>query len=161
MSHLHFCEITGHEWVCEGTALRPDAGDTKPSVCMCMQCQTPLEQGDHSKCPVELVICPAHLAEFHQWVRDSHGEAELLDLPVDADETIGAALDQLEAYEAACLWCGHGYDDYSAKAEDEHFAYNCPDAPEELRELATKRLLLADYDSCESSEEKDGHAETR
>jgi len=37
------------------------------------------------------------------------------------------------------------YDEYNPKAEDEHFAHNCPDAPEELREHAKKRLLLGDY----------------
>ena len=33
------------------------------------------------------------------------------------------------------------------KTEDEHFAYNCPDAPEELRENARRRLLVGDYEN--------------
>ncbi len=140
MSHKHLSGIGGHEWQCEGTAVRPDAGDTEPSVCMCMACGVSMEEGDHSKCPVELLLCPEHLADFRRWVRENYGEAALLDLPADADEKVERALGQLETYEAAFLWCGGGYDEYSAKAEDEHFAYYCPDAPEELKENAKRRL---------------------
>jgi hypothetical protein len=122
-------------------------------------------EGDHSNCPIELVMCPEHLAQFHRWVRENHGEAELLDLPSDADEKIEAAVGQLETYGAACLWCGHGYEDYSRKAEDEHFVYHCPDAPEELRENARRRLLHGDdehdEDSCASAEEPGSDEETR
>jgi hypothetical protein len=63
-----------------------------------------------------------------------------------------------------CFWCGHGYEKYSRKAEDEHFAYHCPDSPDELRESARKRLLVGDCkddDSCALVEEPDGDEETR
>lgn len=63
MSHKHFCDAAGHDWQCEGTALRPDAGDTEPSVCMCPFHQVPMEEGDHSSCPVELLACPEHREE--------------------------------------------------------------------------------------------------
>lgn len=63
MSHLHFCDVTGHEWQCEGKAFRPFAGGTEPSVCMCKFCEVPMEQGDHSDCPIELLACPEHLEE--------------------------------------------------------------------------------------------------
>jgi hypothetical protein len=48
---------------CEGTALRPLAGDTEPSICICPKHQTPLEDGDHSECPIELLACPEHRDE--------------------------------------------------------------------------------------------------
>jgi hypothetical protein len=64
-----------------------------------------------------------------------------LKLPDEFDEKSERALNQLEKYAAACFWCGHGYEEYSPELEDEHFANHCPDAPEELRESARKRLM--------------------
>ena len=63
MSHRHFCDVAGHWWECNGTALR--AGDTQPSVCTCLPCGLPLEGFDHSQCddPVELLACPEHRHE--------------------------------------------------------------------------------------------------
>ncbi len=58
MSHQHFCDVAGHWWECEGTALRP--GDKEPSVCMCLKCGVPLEFGDHSHDFAELLACPEH-----------------------------------------------------------------------------------------------------
>jgi hypothetical protein len=61
MPHLHFCDIGyGHNWECDGKALRPEAGDIEPRLCVCISCQVPMEQGDHSDCPIELVACPEH-----------------------------------------------------------------------------------------------------
>jgi len=59
MSHQHFCDVAGHYWTCEGTALR---GGTEPSVCVCLPCGLPLEGFDHSGCPdpIELLACPEH-----------------------------------------------------------------------------------------------------
>jgi hypothetical protein len=140
VSHKHFCDIGGHEWECQGEALRPDAGDTEPSVCMCMKCGIPMEEGDHSNCPIELLPCPEHLEEFQRYIQETYGDADLLKLPADADQKVERALSQLETSEAACLWCGGGYDEYSPKAEDEHFAHHCPDAPDELKDIARARL---------------------
>ncbi len=60
MSHQHFCDVAGHYWECQGTALR--GGDAEPSVCVCLPCGLPLEGFEHSKCPnpVELLACPEH-----------------------------------------------------------------------------------------------------
>jgi DNA-binding transcriptional regulator/RsmH inhibitor MraZ len=63
-----------------------------------------------------------------------------IDAPLDIGEKAERAVRQLGKYQAACIWCAHGYDEYSPKAEDEHFAYNCPEAPEELRDNAKRRL---------------------
>jgi hypothetical protein len=61
MTHRHFCDHAGHYWECHGKALRPLAGDTEPSVCMCRTCGVPMEDGDHSRCRVELLACPEHV----------------------------------------------------------------------------------------------------
>jgi hypothetical protein len=85
-----------------------------------------------------------------------------IDAPPDIGEKAERAIRQLGKYQAACIWCAYGYDEYSRKAADEHFAYNCPDAPQELRDNAKRRLLLGDeVEHDESAEEKDGDAETR
>jgi hypothetical protein len=63
MSHFHYCDYAGHEWECTGAALRPLAGDTEPSICMCQMHQVPLAYGDHRECPVELLACPEHCDE--------------------------------------------------------------------------------------------------
>lgn len=73
MSHLHYCDVAGHEWQCGGAALRPLAGDTELSLCICGTCQVPMEEGDHSQCAIELLACPQHGEEPRA---DSHGESE-------------------------------------------------------------------------------------
>jgi hypothetical protein len=60
MSHRHFCDYAGHEWDCTGSALRPIAGHTEPSTCMCLRHHVPMEDGDHSECSIELLACPEH-----------------------------------------------------------------------------------------------------
>ena len=63
ISHRHYCDFAGHDWLCEGKALRPLAGDTELSVCMCRDHGVPMEEGDHSNCMVELLACPEHIDE--------------------------------------------------------------------------------------------------
>jgi hypothetical protein len=63
MSHRHMCDVAGHPWECDGTAVR--LGHKEPTVCTCHSCRLPLEQGDHSRCRnlVELVACAEHRDE--------------------------------------------------------------------------------------------------
>jgi hypothetical protein len=153
--HRHSCDYAGHYWQCEGTALRPDAGDTRPSVCMCMTCKIRMEEGDHSECSVELLVCPEHQQDALTRATESKKPDRLgdelvpetdretmqkLSLPPDCDKKSASALKRLEKYAAACLWCSHGYEEYSPKLEDEHFAYHCTDAPEKLKANARSRL---------------------
>jgi hypothetical protein len=162
MSHLYFCDSGGHEWKleCDCAALHEFVRE-KYSVCICRTCQFPKDEDDHSRCPIELRPCPEHL---HQTRAEADAGGIPITMPPDADEKAERAFSQLETYVAACFWCGHGYDEYSRKAEAEHFAHNCPDAPEELRENAKRRLLLADcehdYDSRELAEEENSHGES-
>ena len=58
--HRHACGY-GHYWDCDGSAVRED--DLQPSVCICLEHGVPLEDGDHSKCSVEVLTCPDHQAE--------------------------------------------------------------------------------------------------
>lgn len=76
MSHRHFCEVAGHEWECQGTALRPLAGDTEPSVCMCIRHLVPMEVGDHSECSIELLACPERREEQRRRMEEA-SKAEL------------------------------------------------------------------------------------
>jgi hypothetical protein len=71
MTHHHFCDFAGHYWECEGKAVRPLAGGTEPSVCMCQTCKVPMEEDDHSQCPVELLTCPEHLEAQQRKMEDA------------------------------------------------------------------------------------------
>jgi hypothetical protein len=64
-----------------------------------------------------------------------------LHIPRDAKQKIKRAVQQLEIYGAVCMWCGYGYARYTPELEDEHFANHCPEAPEELKDNARRRLL--------------------
>jgi hypothetical protein len=136
VSHKHFCEIGGHEWECECAALH-EFDPERFQVCICKACQLPMDEGDHSNCPIELLTCPEHLS---QKSAEESARGVPITFPPDVNEKAERAFQQLETYEAACFWCGHGYEDYNTKAEDEHFAYHCPDAPVELRNIARASL---------------------
>ena len=60
MPHKHFCDVEGHEWECQGAALRPMRGDTEPSVCMYIRHRVPMEVGDHFDCSIKILACPEH-----------------------------------------------------------------------------------------------------
>jgi len=143
MAHKLFCDICGNEWECNCLPLHEFNPDNF-AICICKTCGRPYDEGDHSHCRIELSACDE--CERQKDRPHQEGEANFISVPPDADQMVERALSQLGAYEAACLWCGHGYEDYNRKAEDEHFAYHCPDAPEELKENAKRRLLLGDYE---------------
>jgi hypothetical protein len=58
--HRHACS-SGHYWDCEGTAVR--CGETMPTICMCLDHGVLMEEGDHSRCSIELLDCPRHRTE--------------------------------------------------------------------------------------------------
>jgi hypothetical protein len=169
LSHKHFCEVTGHEWVCEGTAMRPLAGDIQPSICICGTCHVPMEEGDHSECMIELLACPEHMDEQLAQVlvcpedniclgcglpMNTHDYEQCRTRPrMKAPAIIqyeppspvphcacGCADAAPDNAVAWCMWCDHVYVDYTRKTEDQHFAHHCPEPPAELRESARKRL---------------------
>jgi len=65
-----------------------------------------------------------------------------INLPADAEAKLRRAARNAKkpGIVAACLWCGYGYPKYDHRLEDEHFSNVCPNAPEELKANARKRL---------------------
>jgi len=70
MSHQHFCEVAGHEWVCESTD------------CVCI-CHIQMEAGDHSQCPIELCACSEHP---YGLAADAHNDGLRMEIPADKVE---------------------------------------------------------------------------
>jgi hypothetical protein len=126
--HQHFCDVTGHEYEC---------GDG----CDCI-CGLPMEQGDHSECPVELRPCPEHKDETEQEMTAIESTAVEIDFTSLCEKRehprlqcqCGCADADPDKVVGWCLWCGHGYVEYNPEIEDHHFAYHCPEAPENLRQ---------------------------
>ena len=117
MSHRHFCDFASHTWECAGTALRPLAGDTESSVCMCLVHQVTLADGDHGECPVELLACPEHR---DQQLRDMYTLAtnDLLGSEVDGESTTFKDGDGHPVV-GFCLWCNLDFHSM-AEAEAHH-----------------------------------------
>lgn len=62
MNHLHFCDFgAGHLYECPGSAVR--LFEKEPTVCMCEDHGTPLDEGNHRACSVERLSCPEHRRE--------------------------------------------------------------------------------------------------
>ncbi len=152
MSHRHFCDFAGHDWYCDGTALRPDAGDTKPSTCMCLVHHVSMEEGDHSHCPVELLACPEHLGEQQRIMKET-----AIDITPSEDhaspETKPFHDDDGNPIVGFCFWCGKDF--YS---HDEVWAHNanhmaaCPDFQEFLRQQPSGNESPATADGVDEDE---------
>ena len=129
MSHKHYCGVEGHEWQCT-------------DACVCI-CNEPMEQGDHSECPIELRDCPEHYQQNPEPSDDelcpnyfryaAHGAERP---PCEC----GCAAALQEDVVGYCVWCRHVYVRYNAKTEAEHFLYHCSEAPEELRMVSQAKL---------------------
>jgi hypothetical protein len=116
MSHRHFCDAAGHDWYYDGKALRPDAGGTEPSVCMCLPHHLPMEEGGHSSCPVELLACPEHRDEQKLRMEEAAGTLG----PDGADSSPEPWTDKDgNAIVGFCLWCNCDF-----YAMDEMWAHN-------------------------------------
>jgi hypothetical protein len=118
MSHIHFCDYAGHEWKCNGIALRPLAGDSKPSVCTCLIHQVPLADGDHTTCPVELLACPEHRKEQLRKM-NALRTSTVHETQVQAENT---TFEDAEGNPIAgfCLWCNRDF--HSMKEVKDHNA---------------------------------------
>jgi hypothetical protein len=135
MSHRHFCDFAGHNWQCG-------------EQCHCI-CGLPMEGNDHSKCPVELRACPEHSAEQERSIVEamvSELGPAFVQKPNEWESALphcecGCAETESSKVVGWCFHCDHVYVNYNPEIEDRHFADNCPDAPEELRKSARKRLL--------------------
>jgi hypothetical protein len=127
--HFYFCADGGHAWQCDSSA------------CMCF-CDVPMEQGDPTECPVELRAGQQHQDGLTPAEEESIEEAGAVPIqfPHDIQEKLSRVMLGSKRYEGLCIWCGYGYEMYNPKLEAEHFAYACPDAPEQLKDNFRQRL---------------------
>ncbi len=133
--HRHCCDVTGHEYQCSDD-------------CECF-CGLPMEQGDHSDCPVQLRACPEHQGKTACPISEVGSDAVASDFSILSPERqravphceCGCAAADRSKMVGWCLWCDHGYVHYSRVIESRHFANNCPGAPHELKEA--ERAMLA------------------
>jgi hypothetical protein len=132
--HIHYCDAAGHEWQCSEN-------------CECF-CGLPMEQGNHSECPVELRACPEHKDETERQVTAIESTAAQIDFTSLCEKReqprlhcqCGCADSDPASIVGWCLWCGHGYVEYIPKIENQHFAYDCPGAPVKLKQTALASL---------------------
>lgn len=126
MSHRHYCDYAGHHWQCDGAALR--GADTEPSLCMCFDHGVPMEDGDHSRCTIELVACSEH--------REAGlvpGADELPPCGANAAARKGRIMNppwqrlrralrraSRRGFVGACVWCSHGYRRFSLEIQAAH-----------------------------------------
>ena len=134
MSHRHHCDVTGHDFECSDD-------------CECF-CGLPMEQGDHSDCPVELRACPEHRDETGRTAAEVAPDAVEIDFGILSPERqqgrphcqCGCADADPASIVGWCLWCDHVYVEHSPATEDRHFAHDCPGAPEKLKQASLARL---------------------
>jgi hypothetical protein len=128
MSHRHFCDFAGHVWECEGSALRHFAKDSEPTACMCIKHEVSMEEGDHSKCPIELLVCPEHRDEQFRKM----SECNVSDSLPDEDGAASSGLKDKNgnAIVGFCLWCGKDF--YAMEEVWEHNASGVNACPEFL-----------------------------
>lgn len=119
MSHRHWCDFAGHYWVCEGTAVHPLTGEAEPSICMCLDHQVPMEEGDHSQCSVELLACPEHRDEQ---LRAMGYELGTTNMPQPSQEEGSSMFIDEHGNRTVgfCLWCGRDF--YTREEVEEHNA---------------------------------------
>jgi hypothetical protein len=116
MSHRHWCDFAGHDWECEGNAMRQFAQDSMPTLCMCIKHSVSMDDGDHSECPVELLVCPQHRHEQLEQI----GEFTTSDLLQNEGCSESSMLTEKggEAAVGFCLWCNRDF--YTADEFWEH-----------------------------------------
>ena len=117
MSHRHFCNFAGHEWECEGTALRLLAGDTNPSVCTCLTHGVPMEDGDHSACSIELLACAEHFDEYMLAMGYAPGSPVPSPSRDDQPSTMFQDEDSNRIV-GFCLWCNKDF--YTVEESEAH-----------------------------------------
>jgi hypothetical protein len=127
--HRHACGV-GHYFEC--------AAD-----CECF-CGLPMNGHDYSECPIDIRLCPEHENE-HDRPAPEPGFVEI-DFSSVKPRTVlphcECGCSKIEPGEGVgwCLHCDHVYVKYDPELEDHHFAYNCPEAPQAVKESARVRL---------------------
>jgi hypothetical protein len=126
MSHRHFCDFAGHDWECEGAAVRQFAQDSELTPCVCIKHSISMDDGDHSECPVELLACPEHRQEQLEQMRDL-GKNDLLQKEGGSDGSMFTDKDG-KATVGFCLWCNRDF--YTAEEFWEHNGNGANACPE-------------------------------
>lgn len=155
--HQHFCDFVGHYWDCPGSAIRSLLGQFEPSLCICMEHQVPMEEGDHSQCSIELLVCPEHRdAQLRKMgyepgtsnmPQPSSGERSSMFRDEHGNRTVGF-----------CLWCNRDF--YTREEVEEHNANemeHCP-AFQELKDTGCMPpVLQVMFDAMDALDGTDGH----
>lgn len=150
MGHKHWCDFAGHEWECNGLALRLFRNE--PTPCVCLQHGVSMEDGDHSACSVELVACPEHHDDQMRamgydpalgWPEEPESNDESSTFrDADGNRTVGF-----------CLWCGcdfYSMADHEAHVADEMAA--CPVFQQLKNEQHMPPILEAMLDAAEPTD---------
>jgi hypothetical protein len=116
MSHRHFCDFAGHDWECEGAAVRQFAQDSEVTPCMCIKHSVSMDDGDHSECPVELLVCPEHRQDQLEQM-GKFTTSDLLHTEGLAESSAFTDKDG-KATVGFCLWCNRDF--YTADEFWEH-----------------------------------------
>jgi hypothetical protein len=119
MSHRHYCDYAGHYWQCDGAALR--GTETEPSLCMCCDHGVPMEEGDHSRCAIELLACPEHREAQLREMGLTPGAVSMAERQ-NGTETATFKDRDGKPIVGFCLWCNQNF--YSM---DEVKAHNADD----------------------------------
>jgi hypothetical protein len=96
--------------------LRHFAKDSEPTECMCLKHEVSMDEGDHSKCPIELLVCPEHREEQVRKMTE-FGACDSISSEVDA-ERIGLKDKNGNAIVGFCLLCDKDF--YSMDEVWEH-----------------------------------------
>ena len=143
MSHRHFCDYADHYWQCDGTALR--LVDTEPSLCMCRYHGIPIEEGDHSRCMIELLACPEHReAQLRQiGYKPSTDNMPSCEADAEAEASTFQGKDGRRTV-GFCLWCSrHFYSMEELKAHNADDMKACPAFQELKGEQSMPPVLQA------------------
>ena len=131
MSHRHYCDFAGHPWEC-----------SNPS-CECFDHNTSMEDGDHSRCSIELRACTKHEDEAARSIAEAMSQKpdpSFIEKFQERPHCECGCAETESRFVGFCLWCDHTYVKYDSRTEDLHFATHCLGAPKELSESARVRL---------------------
>jgi len=114
------------------------AGDTEPSVCMCLNHHVPMEEGDHSECSIELLACPAHRAEQMRAMGYEPGQT-ILPPAAKSEESSMFKDEDGNPIVGFCLWCNK--DSYTADEVEAHNADDMAKCPA-FQDLSGQRCWM-------------------
>jgi hypothetical protein len=104
----------GQVWIC-------------PEDNICLGCGLPMNTHDYEQCRNRPRMKAPAIIQYEPPSPVPHCECGCAD--ADPDNAV-----------AWCMWCDHAYVEYTRSTEDQHFATDCLEAPQELKDSARKRL---------------------